>query len=87
LRPESLELAGAGGAEEGEGIHARVEVVEELGADAFAFCVAEVGDGEATLIARADCRRPPERGDRVALLPRVAEAHVFDPETGERLGV
>jgi multiple sugar transport system ATP-binding protein len=66
---------------------ARVEVVEELGADAFAFCVAELGgETETRLIARTDWRRPPERGDHVALVPRPGEAHVFDPATGERLG-
>ncbi len=81
LRPESLELDHSGG------IQARVEVVEELGADAFAFCVAELGgETETRLIARTDWRRPPERGDHVALVPRPGEAHVFDPTTGERLG-
>ena len=52
LRPESLEIAP-------DGIAARVEVVEELGADAYAFCAADVGRGEQRLIARADYRNPP----------------------------
>ena len=47
LRPESLELAA-------EGIPARVEVVEELGADAYVFCVAEVGGEEVKLVARSE---------------------------------
>src|SRR4051812_26034970 len=51
LRPEALELAGTG-------IPARVEVVEELGADAYAFCVAHLPQGEAKLTARADFHRP-----------------------------
>ena len=79
LRPESLELAP-------EGIPAKVEVVEEVGADAYVFCVADLPGGEAKLIARTDCRRAPERGARVALKPKPDEAHIFDPETGERLG-
>jgi multiple sugar transport system ATP-binding protein len=79
LRPEALEIAATG-------IAARVEVVEELGADAYAFCVARLPDGESTLVARADCHFPPARGERVTLRPRSAEAHAFDPETGERLG-
>jgi len=79
LRPESLELAE-------EGIPARVEVVEELGADAFAFCTAQLSNGESRLVARADWRRPPERGTRVSLRPLAGEAHVFDPASGERLG-
>jgi multiple sugar transport system ATP-binding protein len=80
LRPESLELAG-------EGIPAEVEVVEELGADAFAFCTAHLSNGNPSrLVARADWRHPPERGTRVSLRPLAGEAHVFDPTSGERLG-
>jgi multiple sugar transport system ATP-binding protein len=79
FRPEALHLAS-------DGIAAEVEVVEEIGADAYVFCVAEVA-GEATkLVARTDWRSAPERGERVKLKPRVDEAHVFDPETGERIG-
>jgi multiple sugar transport system ATP-binding protein len=79
LRPEALEIAGSG-------IAARVEVVEELGADAYAFCVARLPEGETKLIARADFHRPPARGERVVLRPVPGEAHAFDPETGDRLG-
>jgi multiple sugar transport system ATP-binding protein len=79
LRPEALEIAT-------DGIAARVEVVEELGADAYAFCVARLPEGETKLVARADWQRPPGRGERVALRPLSSEAHVFDSETGERLG-
>jgi multiple sugar transport system ATP-binding protein len=79
LRPESLELAT-------DGVPARVQVVEELGADAYAFCVGEVAGSEVKLVARADARHPPALGDRVSLRPREGEAHLFDPATGERLG-
>jgi multiple sugar transport system ATP-binding protein len=78
LRPEALELAT-------EGIAAQVEVVEELGADSFVVCASEVAGGHARLTARTDARRTPQRGDRVALRPLPGEAHLFDPETGERL--
>ena len=78
LRPESLELAG-------EGLPARVEVVEELGADAYVFCVADVAGEEVKLVARCETRLSPERDARVHLRPRPDEAHVFNPETGERL--
>jgi multiple sugar transport system ATP-binding protein len=83
VRPESLEL-GAGG----DGIAARVEVVEELGSDAYAFCSADIGaaDGAVRLVARTDARRPPARADNVRLRPVAAEAHAFHPESGERLG-
>jgi len=78
LRPESLELAA-------EGLPARVEVVEEFGADAYVFCAAEVAGEEVRLVARHAARRAPERGERVALRPRPDEAHLFDPDTDERL--
>jgi multiple sugar transport system ATP-binding protein len=78
LRPESLELGT-------QGLPARVEVVEEFGADAYVFCVAELGGAETKLVARTEARRAPQRGDRVALRPRPDEAHLFDAETGDRL--
>jgi multiple sugar transport system ATP-binding protein len=78
LRPESLELAS-------DGVPARVEVVEEFGADAYVFCAAEVAGEEVRLVARHHARRAPERGERVALRPKPEEAHLFDPETDERL--
>jgi multiple sugar transport system ATP-binding protein len=78
LRPEALELGG-------DGIPGRVEVVEELGADVYAFCSAELPAGEARLVARSDARHAPERGDRVSLRPRMDEAHLFDAATGMRL--
>jgi multiple sugar transport system ATP-binding protein len=78
LRPESLDLAPGG-------IDAQVEVVEEVGADAYVFCVAEYGGETVKLVARSDSKRAPEREAKVSLCPRVDEAHVFDAETGARL--
>jgi multiple sugar transport system ATP-binding protein len=78
LRPESLEPGASG-------VDARVEVVEELGSEAYAFCAADLPEGEQRLIARVDSRHPPERGTRVTLQPRTEEVHVFDPESGRRL--
>jgi multiple sugar transport system ATP-binding protein len=78
LRPEALELAA-------DGTPAEVELVEELGADAYAFCNAQLQTGPARLVARVNARRAPAQGDRVALRPLAEEAHAFDPESGERL--
>jgi multiple sugar transport system ATP-binding protein len=78
LRPEALELVS-------DGLPAEVEIVEEFGADAFAFCVADVCGTRTKLVARVDARRAPSRGDRVSLRPNPAEAHCFDPESGVRL--
>jgi multiple sugar transport system ATP-binding protein len=80
FRPEHVDIGG-----EGDGIPARVEVVEDIGADAYVFCSAEV-DGEPTrLVARTEVRSAPRQGERVSLQPRAEEAHLFDSESGERL--
>jgi len=78
VRPEALELAG-------DGVAARVDVVEDIGADAFVFCTAELQDGDTRLVARTDVRHAPKQGERVQLRPRADEAHLFDPESGRRL--
>jgi multiple sugar transport system ATP-binding protein len=74
VRPESVDLAP-------DGLPAQVEIVEEIGADAFVYCQSEAG----RLVARTEARRAPERGSRVALKPRADEAHLFDAESGSRL--
>jgi len=78
LRPESLEVAA-------EGIPARVEVVEDVGADVFVFCAAELNGESTRLVARTEARKAPQQGERVTLRPRAEEAHLFDPASGERL--
>jgi multiple sugar transport system ATP-binding protein len=78
LRPEALELAG-------EGIPAVVEVVEEIGPDAYVFASALLHGEQTKLVARVEARGAPERGEQVSLRPRVEEAHLFDPESGVRL--
>ena len=52
LRPEALELSPGG-------IDARVEVIEEIGADAYVFCVADYGGEPVKLVARTETRRRP----------------------------
>ena len=78
LRPDALELAP-------DGLPARVEVVEDVGAEAYAICSADLADGERRVIARVDPRHPPAQGERVHLRPVGEEAHLFDPDTGDRL--
>jgi multiple sugar transport system ATP-binding protein len=79
FRPESLEVSS-------DGVPALVEVVEELGADAYVFCTADLAGEQTKLVARVDVRRIPQRGERIALRPLAGEVHVFDAESGERLG-
>jgi multiple sugar transport system ATP-binding protein len=78
VRPESLELAP-------DGVAAEVQVVEEIGADAYLFCVADIGGERMKLVARAETKTAPERGARVTLRPKPEEAHLFDPVGGDRL--
>jgi multiple sugar transport system ATP-binding protein len=78
LRPDALEPAG-------DGLAAQVEVVEDVGAEAYAICSAELPGGEQRVIARVDSRRPPAQGETLRLRPLADEAHLFDPATGERL--
>jgi multiple sugar transport system ATP-binding protein len=46
---------------------------------------AKLDDTEQQIIARADARRPPEKGSIVHLRLRAGEQHVFSASTGERL--
>jgi multiple sugar transport system ATP-binding protein len=80
FRPEHVDIAG-----DGEGIRARVEVVEDIGADVYVFCSADVDGEQMRVVARTDVRSAPQQGERVSLRPRPDEAHLFDAETGERL--
>jgi multiple sugar transport system ATP-binding protein len=90
IRPEDVDIA-----EEGKGIPVTIDVVEELGADAYVYgdakakTHAEEDDENAAakpFIARVDGRRPPEKGSTIHLTPKPGHLHVFDAETGERLG-
>ena len=60
-------------------------MVEDVGADAFVFCTAELPGAKTKLVARTEVRNAPEQGDVVSLRPRAAEAHLFDTSSGERL--
>jgi multiple sugar transport system ATP-binding protein len=80
FRPEHVDVNG-----QGDGIPARVEVVEDIGADAYVFCSADLGGEQRRLVARTEVRNAPKQGERVTLRPRAEEAHLFDPESGERL--
>ncbi|QVI22450.1 sn-glycerol-3-phosphate ABC transporter ATP-binding protein UgpC [Nocardia tengchongensis] len=78
IRPEHLELVGTGA-----GIAMEVDVVEELGSDAYIYG-RTLGDGE-TIVARADWRHPPVKGARLALVADAEHTYFFHPEDGRRL--
>jgi multiple sugar transport system ATP-binding protein len=83
FRPDAVDMVS-----DGEGLPVTVEVVEELGSDAYLFAslpghddVRELGD----LIARIDPRHIPRKGSTVTIKIRPDEIHLFSPSTGERL--
>jgi multiple sugar transport system ATP-binding protein len=76
VRPEDLRAVPAG-----QGLAVEVEVVEELGSDAYLYGTAE----GRTIVARTDPRTPPVKGDVVHVAPDPERVHLFDTDTGVRL--
>ncbi len=80
VRPEHFELGG-------RGVEMEVDVVEELGADAYLYGRV-TGSGkviDAPIVARADGRNPPQKGSRVRLHPEPGHLHFFGLD-GHRIG-
>jgi multiple sugar transport system ATP-binding protein len=86
IRPESFLPASSG-------FKVLVEVVEELGADAFVYGkpadssvkFANAGDEGAQVIVRWDPKNPPKPGDTVTVTAPAASVHLFNSSTGERV--
>ncbi len=85
VRPEAIELV-----PEGQGIPATVNLVEELGAEAYVYAqladharesVTAVND----LIARIEPRNEPRTGERIHFRVREESLLLFDAESGERI--
>jgi multiple sugar transport system ATP-binding protein len=82
VRPESLRLTDA----DSDGFTLTVELVEELGADAYVHGAVRIGDSNERFVVRVDGRTPPAIGQQVKVAVRaVTEIHLFHPETGLRL--
>jgi multiple sugar transport system ATP-binding protein len=83
VRPEDLAIN-----MEGEGLPVTVDVVEELGADAYIYgSTTETAGDIKPIIVRVDGRTPPKKGALVHLTPKKGEhVHLFNPESGLRLG-
>ncbi|MBF6214738.1 sn-glycerol-3-phosphate ABC transporter ATP-binding protein UgpC [Nocardia puris] len=78
IRPEQLELS------EGEGIEIVIDLIEDLGSEAYIYGHPAPGT---QLVARSLPRIPAKLADAVRLRKRSdATVHLFDPETGERIG-
>jgi multiple sugar transport system ATP-binding protein len=92
FRPESLDRS----APNAEGaIPIEVDIVEELGSDAFVYGTIpnEFGDskdihfaaGDSQVVVRIDPRDVPKKGESIWVTIRAGEQHVFSSATGERL--
>jgi multiple sugar transport system ATP-binding protein len=80
-RPEDLEAA-----PQGEGLKVEVDVVEELGADAYVYGHTTLDGKDHDIVARVDGRRPPMKGESIYVRPQSGHVHLFDTKTGLRLG-
>ncbi len=81
VRPEDLEIS-----DSGRGLPIEVDVVEELGADAYIY--GSMPGSEATdkpFIARVDGRTPPGKGETVHFQPKGEHLHIFNVQSGERI--
>jgi multiple sugar transport system ATP-binding protein len=89
LRPESFTIAGEGGGltKGGDGVSLTVDLVEELGADAYVYGSLPGDDGvsDKHIVVRFDGRVTPRIGAMVKMSIRADEAHVFHPDTGLRI--
>jgi len=79
VRPEDLDLAE-------HGLAVQVELVEVLGADAYLHGILSSEGTDLPVIARVDGRRPPEKGQTVHLTAKEGHTHLFNGESGLRLG-
>ena len=80
VRPEDMDLVPAG-----QGLKTVINLVEELGADAYVYGTADVNGHALDVIARVDGRKPPEKGETVAFAPKPGHVHLFSVTSGERL--
>ncbi|ATD71919.1 MULTISPECIES: ABC transporter ATP-binding protein [Gordonia] len=62
-----------------------VDLVEELGAEQFVYCSADVPLRNSRIVVRVDHRRTIDVGDVVGLVPEPSETYWFDPVTGAAL--
>jgi len=86
IRPEGFTASS-------KGFKVLVEVVEELGSDAFVYGkpvdnevkFANASDEGAQVIVRWDPKNPPKAGDTITVEANVNAIHLFDAASGERL--
>jgi ABC-type sugar transport systems, ATPase components len=81
LRPEHVGSPSAEAQNHPQTIAADIEVIEPMGSETYLYMKA----GEAGFIARVDPHRACAVGDRIELAVIMDKAHLFNPETTERI--
>jgi len=79
IRPEDLEVT------KGQGLTVELDVVEELGADGFAYGHATIDGANADVVIRVHGTDHPHAGDTITVKPQGGITHLFDIESGARL--
>jgi multiple sugar transport system ATP-binding protein len=82
IRPEAFEVATDGQ----DGLKLRVDIAEELGADAYVYGTADLNGSDEQFVVRVDGKHVPQMGDTITLIVPPGNEHAFHPESGERLG-
>ncbi|RNE64054.1 ABC transporter ATP-binding protein [Cryobacterium tepidiphilum] len=82
IRPEDIILSPVAG----EGLAVNVDLVEELGADGYLYGHSESNGRRTDIVARVDGRSHPNAGDTVYLTTTPNHLHIFDEESGQRVG-
>ncbi len=81
VRPEDVTLD-----DSGRGLPVLIDVVEELGADAYIYGeLPGAKSSDKPFIARVDGRTPPRKGETVHFLPKSDHIHLFKVDDGDRI--
>ncbi|MCW2639216.1 MAG: sugar transporter ATP-binding protein, partial [Dactylosporangium sp.] len=81
FRPEDTDLVGPGDG----GMPVHVDLVEELGSDAYVYGTVALEGQDERFVVRATPRQAPRLGDTVYVKPRAGHHHAFHAVTGRRL--
>jgi multiple sugar transport system ATP-binding protein len=81
FRPEDTDLV----TDTEEGMPILVDLVEELGSDAYVYGHVSMSGADERFVVRTDGRRTPRMGDTVFVKPRVGHHHAFHAVTGVRI--